>query len=172
MPKPRAWISGAASLALAVSWHAPLNAAITLHGIVLDRGTKVPVSNAIVTCVGDRAKHQDITDTYGLFTLELRDEVQAAQEITFRIEKEGYEASTQKESANGIVQIKLFITPTKRADSPAARPSTPRPNAAVHRSVPAPPPKARTPMLPDAPPEVLNFIQELRSEDPSARENA
>jgi len=155
-----------------------LPAAITLHGIVVDKDTRAGVPNAIVNAVGNRAKQADVTDLYGLFTLPLRDEVQADEEITLRVEKDGYEVSQQKESATASAQIKLLIAPLPKkplvpATGPAV-PSAPKRNAANPKPPVPPVLKPATPptLLPDAPPEVSHFVIELQSEDAMARENA
>lgn len=87
-----------------------------LRGIVHDSHSKLEVASARVSVVGGRAKQDSRTDSKGYFDLPLMPDVQPGEEVTVRVEKEGYRPYEEAASV-GDVPLQIGITPV----SPATR---------------------------------------------------
>jgi hypothetical protein len=92
---------------------------ITVHGIVRDAKTHLPISCAIVSAVGDQAAAPDCTDGDGQFDIILNKQIKIGAQIRIRVQKENYASFDKKEvaSPNQIIQVELTPLPSVPAQA-------------------------------------------------------
>jgi hypothetical protein len=93
---------------------------ITLHGVVRDAKTRLAISCATVSAVGDQAAAPDCTDGSGEFDIILNRQIKIGAQVRIRVEKANYEPFDMKEvaSPNQIIQVEL--TP-KASEAPSIK---------------------------------------------------
>jgi len=94
---------------------------ITVHGVVRDAKTRLAISCATVSAVGDQAVAPDCTDGSGEFDILLNKQIKIGAQIRIRVQKANYEPFDMKEvaSPNQIIQVEL--TPKASPAPPITR---------------------------------------------------